>query len=139
MERKQDILNPLHYLPLLEQRPGAFEHAQPIRRWRQAWPPVYERFLGRAQQQEEDGSGVREFVRVLKLHQDHPADLVAQAMEQALAYGCIHADGVELCLRQLMNPEVPVASLSVTALPLWAVAETQPPDLTCYNRLLEGV
>jgi transposase len=137
--KKQDILNPLHYLPLLEQRPGAFEHAQPIRRWRQAWPPVYERFLGRAQQQEEDGSGVREFVRVLKLHQDHPADLVAQAMEQALAYGCIHADGVELCLRQLMNPEVPVASLSVTALPLWAVAETQPPDLTCYNRLLEGV
>jgi hypothetical protein len=33
-ERKQDILDPLHYLPLLEQRPGAFDHAKPIRRWR---------------------------------------------------------------------------------------------------------
>ena len=32
--REQDIFDPLHYLPLLEQRPGAFEHAKPIRRWR---------------------------------------------------------------------------------------------------------
>jgi transposase len=31
-ERNQDILDPLHYLPLLVQRPGAFEHAQTIRR-----------------------------------------------------------------------------------------------------------
>jgi hypothetical protein len=35
--REQDILNPLHYLGLLEQRPGAFEHAIPIRQWRQNW------------------------------------------------------------------------------------------------------
>ena len=40
---KQDIFDPLHYLPLLQQRPGAFEHAKPIRRWRKEWPPVYER------------------------------------------------------------------------------------------------
>ena len=33
--RDQDILDPLHYLPLLEQRPGAFEHAKPLRRWRE--------------------------------------------------------------------------------------------------------
>ncbi|MCP4044915.1 MAG: IS21 family transposase, partial [Gammaproteobacteria bacterium] len=32
--RKQDVLEPLHYLPLLQQRPGAFQHAKPIRRWR---------------------------------------------------------------------------------------------------------
>ena len=29
--REQDILDPLHYLGLLEQRPGAFEHALPMR------------------------------------------------------------------------------------------------------------
>ena len=32
--RDEDVMDPLHYLPLLEQRPGAFEHAKPIRRWR---------------------------------------------------------------------------------------------------------
>ena len=30
--REQDILDPLHYLGLLEQRPGAFEYAIPMRR-----------------------------------------------------------------------------------------------------------
>jgi transposase len=44
-ERKQDVLDPLHYLPLLEQRPGAFDHAKPLRRWRESWPPVYEQLL----------------------------------------------------------------------------------------------
>jgi len=32
-----DILEPLHYLTLLEQRPGAFEHAQPLLRWTPGW------------------------------------------------------------------------------------------------------
>lgn len=45
--QEQDILDPLHYLPLLEQRPGAFDHAKPIRRWREAWPPAYENLLDR--------------------------------------------------------------------------------------------
>jgi len=29
----EDVIEPLHYLPLLEQRPGAFDHAKPMRRW----------------------------------------------------------------------------------------------------------
>jgi hypothetical protein len=39
---QQDILEPLHYLPLLAQRPGALNHAKPIRRWRSSWPEAYE-------------------------------------------------------------------------------------------------
>lgn len=135
--REEDIFDPLHYLPLLEQRPGAFEHAKPIRRWREEWPPVYESLLQRLQEQGLNGQGVREFVRVLKLHRDHPAKLVAQAVEQALAYGCVHADGVELCLHQLSNPEAPVPSLTLTDPPSWATVGEQPPDLSCYDRLLE--
>jgi hypothetical protein len=38
-EREQDIFDPLHYLPLLEQRPGALDHAKPLRQWRKQWPP----------------------------------------------------------------------------------------------------
>ncbi|MCD6506555.1 hypothetical protein J7M22_08000 [Candidatus Poribacteria bacterium] len=29
--RHQEVIDPLHYLPLLEKRPGAFQHAKPIR------------------------------------------------------------------------------------------------------------
>jgi hypothetical protein len=137
--RERDVIDPLHYLPLLEQRPGAFEHAKPIRRWREEWPPVYERFLERLQEQSLNGQSIREFVRVLKLHRDHPAKLVAQAIEQALEYGCVHADGVKLCLRQLLKPETPMRSLSLADLPQWASVGEQPPDLTRYDQLLERV
>ncbi len=136
---KQDILDPLHYLPLLEQRPGAFEHAQPIRRWRKQWPPIYELFLERLEEQGHNGHGIREFVRVLDLHRAHPADLVARAMEQALEYGCVHADGVTLCLHQLLNPESPALPLALDSQSPWATMATQPPDVSCYNRLLEKV
>ena len=138
-DRKQDILDPQHYLPLLEQRPGAFDHAKPIRRWRESWPPVYERLLAHLRAQWPDGRGVREFVRVLKLHQDHPADLIAQAIEQALEYGCAHADGVELCLHQLINPETPVSPIDLVRWPELVAVGTQTPDLQCYDRLLERV
>ena len=72
-ERKQDILDPLHYLPLLVQRPGALEHAKPIRQWRATWPRVYEQLLEHLQQQWPDGRGVREFIQILQLHRQHPA------------------------------------------------------------------
>lgn len=137
--REREVLDPLHYLPLLEQRPGAFEHAKPIRRWREEWPPVYERLLAHLQAQSSDGHGIREFVRILKLHRDYPADLVKQAVDQALEYGCAHADGVELCLRQLLTPEGSVPSLTLADLPTRAAVGTQPLDLGSYDRLLERV
>ncbi|NIV30833.1 MAG: hypothetical protein GWN58_15465, partial [Anaerolineae bacterium] len=52
---------------------------------------------------------------------------------------CIRADGVELCLRQLLNPDTPVPALSLADLPTWAMVGEQPPDLNCYDQLLERV
>ena len=137
-DKKQDILDPQHYLPLLEQRPGAFDHAKPIRRWRESWPPVYEQLLARLRAQWPDGRGVREFVRVLKLHQDYPDNLVAQAVTQALAYGCAHTDGVKLCLHQMMNLETPMLPMDVTDWPELSGVGSQLPDVTCYDQLLGG-
>jgi len=61
LEREQDILDSLHYLGLLEQRPGAFEYALPVRQWRQKWMPEYEKMLDLLRKNKPDGSGVREF------------------------------------------------------------------------------
>ncbi len=134
--QRQDILDPLHYLPLLEQRPGAFEHAKPLQQWRAQWPAVYEQLLAHLQQQWPEGRGIREFLRVLQLHRQHPADLIAQAVQQALTYGCAHADGVNLCLNQLLHSETPPATLSLTGHPELAQVGAQPPDLQCYEQLL---
>jgi transposase len=137
LEREQDILNPLHYLGLLEQRPGAFEYALPVRQWRQKWTPEYEKMLDALRQTKPDGRGVREFVAILKLHRDHPADMVNRAVKQALDLGAAHLDGVQLCLRQLLSPQEYPPAL-VLDHPKLASVGYQPVYLEQYNQLLEA-
>jgi transposase len=136
--REQDVIEPLHYWPLLEQRPGAFEHAIPVRRWRQKWPRVYDRLLVEMQQRFPDGRGVREFIAVLKLHQDHPQNQVEQAVEMALELGAAHWDGVSLCLRQLQETETLPLSLDLHANPRLAEFGQQPVNLHQYDALLRS-
>lgn len=138
--RNQDVFEPLHYLPLLEQRPGAFEHAKPLRRWRSQWPPSYEQLLAALRASDSDGRSVREFVRVLKLHQHYPAELIERGVELALRYGSIHADGVELCIRQQLYPEPQWPALDLSDHPQFTELASYDavPDLQCYNRLLGG-
>jgi len=136
-EREQDILNPLHYLGLLEQRPGAFEHALPVRQWRQKWTPEYEKMLTLLRKNKPDGSGVREFVAILKLHRNHPAEMVNRAVKQALDSGAAHLDGVQLCLRQILSPQESPPAL-VLDHPKLAAVGYQPVRLEQYNQLLEA-
>jgi len=133
--RGQDIFDPCHYLPLLEQRPGAFEHAKPLREWREKWPEIYEKLLARLQAEWPDGRGVREFIQVLKLHRQHPVALIEQAVSQALAFGCAHADGVLLCVNQLLQPEAAPPALDLTDQPRLRDVGTQPIDLRRYEAL----
>jgi len=134
----QDILDPLHYLPLLEQRPGAFNHAKPIRQWRANWPAVYEQLLAELQRRQPEGAGVRQFIQVLGLHQQHPAELVEQAVTQALAHRCPHLDGVNLCLRQLLQPEPSPTPLDLQDHPKLVAVGQQPLRLEHYDHLLRG-
>jgi hypothetical protein len=132
------MLDPLHYLPLLAQRPGAFPHAKPLRQWRATWPAVYERLLAELQQRQPNGAGVRQFIRVLQLHQHYPPELIEQAVSQALACHCPHADGVELCLRQLMQPQPTLLKLDLSQQPHLQGLGQQPLALSRYNQLLSG-
>jgi transposase len=135
-QKEQDILDPWHYLPLLQQRPGAFEHARPVRIWRQRWPKSYERLLSQLQESKPEGAGVKEFLEILKLHQEHPEKLVVQAVEMALALGAAHLDGVRLCLRQLLEPEDQLRPLDLSFHPELVGVGNQPVELDQYNRLL---
>jgi len=135
-DRHQDILNPLHYLPLLQQRPGAFRHAKPLRQWRERWPPDYERLLRRFQERHPDGLGVREFITVLQLHQRYPAELVAEAIAFAVTYGCSDAASVLALLHQLQQTPQPTAAVDVSAHPHVQHIAAQPLDLQQYDRLL---
>jgi len=135
--REQTVYDPLHYLPLLAQRPGAFEHAAPLRRWRAEWPPAYEALLTALQSRDPDGQGLREFLHILNLHRDYPADQVAQAVQQAVALGAAHLDGVLLFLRQHACPPDTVAALDLSASPHLQQVGNYAVDLARYDQLCQ--
>lgn len=136
--RNQDIFDPCHYLPLLEKRPGAFNHAKPVRRWREQWPPIYERLLAKLQENPPDGRGVKEFIAVLQLHLIHPPALIEEAITQAVFQNIPHLDGVKLCLNRLLDTEQPPPPLAADQRPYLTVSQ-QAVDVGQYDALLGGV
>ena len=136
--RERDTFDPLHYLSLLEQRPGAFEHAIPLRQWRKKWPATYEQLLTGLQQSKPEGQGIREFIAVLKLHQIWSADLVEQAVAAAVYTGMLNLDVVMYHLQRLSTPLPSAGPLDLSHLPQLADIGCQPVDLQVYNQLLEA-
>lgn len=116
-DHNQEILNPLHYLPLLRQRPGAFEHAKPVRQWRATWPAVYETLLTHLRDKWPDGRGLREFIAILYLHRDYSQSELETAIQAALAHHCAHVDGIRLWLNQQQQPVVSFPTVDLTSLP----------------------
>jgi len=138
--RKEDILNPLHYLSLIEQRPGAFEHARPLRQWRAEWPPNYETLLSTLQRQcDSESQAIRSFIQILQLHQVHDAGLIEVAIEQALKEGIPSPTGVRFCLNRLTDVAPVVAPLDLSAQPELAQVGHQPLSSVNYDQFLQGV
>lgn len=136
-EREQDIFDPMHYLTLLEQRPGAFEHAKPVRYWRKKWPSSYEQLLNSLQESKPQGQGVREFIAILKLHQTYSAELVADAISSAVQHGLLSLDGVIYYLHKLTHTPDLIEPFDLSRHPTLADFGCQPVDLRIYERLLE--
>jgi transposase len=137
--REQDILNPLHYLPLLAQRPGAWEQAKPIQEWQQRWPPVFDDYLDALRGRLPSAQATREFVHVLQLHETYGEALIAQALRQALQGHCYSADGVKQIVRRLAEPAVVVAPLEKDDLPGPDIADVTWPEVNQFDRLLHTV
>lgn len=138
--RHEDILEPLHYLSLVEQRPGAFEHAQPLRQWRAQWPPVYESLLTTLRRQpQSESQAIRTFIQILQLHQHHAPDQIETAIEQALDEGLASLAGVRFCLNRLLDPTPTVTPLDLSTRPELVDIGRQPASLERYNQFLAGV
>jgi transposase len=134
--REQDILNPMHYLPLLAQRPGAWEQAKPIQEWQKRWPAVYDRYLTVLREQLSTQQATREFVRILQLHADYAEALIAQALEQALAGHCYTADGVQQLVLRLAEPAQPRTPLDLAEWPHLDGMQVVWPEVGQFDRLL---
>ena len=138
-ERQQDILNPLHYLPLLAERPGAFNHAQPLQQWRNSWPPLYDELLLQLKEGQGEYKAIREFIQILQLHLDYDASVVQKAIEQALTDKVSHLNRVLFCLNRLLDPTPTFKALDSLPQPHLSQVGQAPLTLPQYDQLLRQV
>ena len=134
-EREQDILDPLHYLGLLEHKPRAFAQSKVMRQWRRQWPEAFERYWTAMRQQSPDGEWTSTFVRILRLCERYPQETVAATLEEALRRKCYTYDGVCELLRRRIEPPSP-PPLPLEDRPDLRTVQVLKPELAQFNRLL---
>jgi hypothetical protein len=89
---KEDVsFDPVHYLALLERKPGAFDHARPLADWHL---PACFGVLRRRLEDERGGEGTREYIRVLRLLEDHALPAVTAAVEAGLRINALTRDAI---------------------------------------------
>lgn len=133
-EAEQVRFEPLHYLALLETKPGALDYARPLQGW--TLPECFA-VLRRRLEAERDGDGTREYIRVLRLLEKHSLSRLRRAVEQALAVGAVTRDAIA----QFLYPREDgrVATFSLAGHPHLRQVRVAPPNLAAYRQLVGGV
>jgi transposase len=129
----QVTFEPLHYLALLERKPGALDYARPLAGW--SLPEAFAALRRRLEQADPKG-GTRQYIRVLRLLETYDRAAVTAAVERALALSVADADAVRLLLERAR--ERPAAGFDLTGRPQLSAVNVPPPDLTAYNSLTSG-
>ncbi len=132
-DRHRVIFDPIHYLALLERKPGALDVARPLEQW--ALPDCFD-VLRRRLENQRDDDGTREYIKVLRLLESTTLRQVADAVEYALTIGTIDGDAIQLILEH--RRQSPVELFSLDHRPHLAGVHVESPNLRAYDQLLVG-
>lgn len=128
--KHQRVLDPLHYLVVLERKPAALDHAPVYRDWH--LPAIFAVLRERLEALQGLRAGARQYIRILQLLSRFPLTVVEQAIALVLARGDpspAAASAIERAAERL--------SVSVSRSPPNTTTFTVPtPDLTRFNQLL---
>ncbi|MCH1457863.1 MAG: IS21 family transposase [Synechococcus sp. MOX_bin73] len=133
-EKADMIFDPMHYLPLLEQKVGALDQAAPLQGWDL---PGEFATLRRLLEARMGKPGKREYVQVLRLLETFEMDHVQGAIRQALDLGAIGYDAVKHLVLCRIERRPPRLDLDIYPYLPKAVVETTKP--ASYAVLLSGV
>jgi hypothetical protein len=120
-------LDPQHYLELIQRKPGAFDSALVIRKWRPAWPRCLEDLLCRFKERQGETVGIKDFISVLMLYRDYPPEEIETVVQRALDNSISHSEGIRHML-MYSGPEE-----HFEPLPGWPA--TLVPDVARYAEL----
>ncbi len=131
--RDDFIFNPIHYLPLLEQKTGALDQAAPLAGWE--LPEEFETFR-RLLESRMGRRGKREYVQVLRLMENFRKEEVHKAVKDALDLGAISFDATKHLLLSRIEGRPRRLDLALYLhLPRISVTKTRARD---YMALLTG-
>jgi hypothetical protein len=125
--------NPIHYLALLERKPGAFDYARPLEDWNL---PVCFTVLRRRQEGVLKKLATREFIKVLRLLEHATLPQLTAAVDYALSIGATSSDAVGLILRSQQEP--PVDLFCLDGRPQLQGVRVPLPNLQAYRSLRVG-
>ena len=132
-EREDLVFDPLHYLPLIEQKIGALDQAAPLAGW--DLPEAFAT-LRRLMEARMGKAGKREYVQVLRLLETFRLADVDAAIREALKLGAIGFDAVKHLVLCRIERRPPRLDLDVYPyLPRARVATT---SARAYMSLLSG-
>jgi transposase len=123
--------DPVHYLALLERKPGALDHARPLEDW--DLPEDFD-VLRRRLEAEGAGQGTREYLRVLRLLETHSLRDLARAVARGMRKGALTRDAIAQFLLPAEEPRATTFRLDGREhLRHVQVAQS---DVTAYRALL---
>jgi len=132
--REGVFYDPVHYLALLERKPGALDFAAPLEGWEL---PICFGVLRRRLEAEFGGPGTRQFIKVLRLLEGVSLRELTRAVERALELGTADADAVRLIVEH--GRERPAALFCLDGRPHLKLVGVPAPDLSAYASLTAGV
>lgn len=129
-EKEQISFNPLHYLALLERKPGALDVAKPLAEWK--LPGCFD-LLRRRLESDLGHLGTREYIKVLRLMEHASMRDLASAVDEALSIGATASDAIALILHH--RGHEPVSLFSLEGHPHLKRYAIEDLDLGAYNFL----
>jgi transposase len=128
-EREDMIFDPIHYLPLIEQKTNALDQAAPLAKWEL---PSEFATLRRLMEARMLKAGRREYVQVLRLLETFGIDDLHAAVKKALQLGAIGFDAVKHLLLCQVEKRPPRLDLDVYPyLPRATVGTTSAASYMC--------
>jgi transposase len=129
----QKILDPLHFLGVLERKPAALDHAPVYRDWQ--LPAAFAALRTALAERFGSSAGTRHYIRVLQLLTSHPAERLGAVVAGCLARGELDATIIIAAARQIRGDNAPSLDDNALSLDLAAVT-VRPTDLAQFDRLL---
>ncbi|MCL2395945.1 MAG: IS21 family transposase [Acidimicrobiaceae bacterium] len=129
----QTVFDWVHYLRLLERKPGALDYARPLKGM--SLPDCFPLLRARLEEADPEGGAV-EFIRVLLLHEDFSSEEVIAAVRAVLPLPTIKAADVRVLLERAREDRT--TPLCLESRPHLKAIRVGRPDLKGYGALLAG-